>query len=68
MRNIHNISLPPQLSTFVQKEVHKGNYASASEFFRTLLRTYQLGKELKEDRKKFENGKGKILKSLSDLV
>ena len=70
MRDIINISLPLPMSKMVKKEVKKGNYASTSEFFRHLLRlwnTHQLAQKLINDRKAFETGKGKVLKSLKDL-
>ncbi|MFH1769526.1 MAG: ribbon-helix-helix domain-containing protein [Parcubacteria group bacterium] len=67
MRNIINISLPPSLAQTVHKEVRQGKYASTSEFFRYLLRRHQLAQELKQERKIFEKGKGKTLKSLRVL-
>lgn len=70
MRNIMTISLPLPLSTVVEKEVKRGNYASKSEFFRYLLRQWiegRLSHELQESRKEIQQGKGKLLKSLSDL-
>lgn len=35
-----NISLPKKLADFVDREMAGGQYASRSEFFRTLLRIY----------------------------
>lgn len=67
MRNIVNISLPPVTAREVEKEVKAGKFASKSEFFRHLFRQHQLAKELEADRKEFEKGKGKILRSLSAL-
>jgi len=70
MRNIVNISLPKTLNKVVEKEVKEGGYASKSEFFRFLLRLWkekELARELSEDKKEFEAGKGKMLKSLRDL-
>ncbi len=70
MRTIVNISLPPKLSSLVEKEILKGNYASKSEFFRTLLRLWLEGKlaeDLEASRKELESGKGKLLKSLVNL-
>jgi len=70
MRNIVNISLPETLTRTVEREVKKGGYASKSEFFRYLLRLWnekQLAKVLNEDRKEFEAGRGKTLKSLKSL-
>ena len=62
------ISLP--LTNVVEKEVKRGNYASKSEFFRYLLRQWmegKLGYELSQSRKEIQQGKGKLLKSLTDL-
>lgn len=70
MRTIVNISLPVQLSIIVDEEVKTGQYASKSEFFRSLLRSWmetRLAKELDESRKELKTGKGKLLKSLADL-
>ncbi len=70
MRTIVNISLPAQLNSVVEKELSVGHYASKSEFFRSLLRSWmeaRLSKELEESRKELRSGKGKVLKSLSDL-
>ena len=70
MRAIVNISLPMQLNSVVEKEVATGQYASKSEFFRDLLRSWmetKLARELEESRKELRAGKGKVLTSLSDL-
>lgn len=70
MRTIVNISLPAQLNTVVEKEVKTGQYASKSEFFRSLLRSFleaRIAKELEESRKELKAGRGKLLTSLSDL-
>ncbi|TSC62870.1 MAG: hypothetical protein G01um101448_519 [Parcubacteria group bacterium Gr01-1014_48] len=67
MRNIVNISLPDSLVKEVEQEVKNGGFASKSEFFRHVLREHRLAKELANDRKSFERGKGKVLKSLRDL-
>lgn len=70
MRTIVNISLPSQLSKVVEKEVATGKYASKSEFFRNLLRLWMEGKllsVLEDSRKELRAGKGKLLRSLSDL-
>lgn len=70
MRAIVNISLPPQLNTIVEKQVATGRFASKSEFFRNLLRMWiegQLLKELEESRRELNEGRGKVLRSLSDL-
>lgn len=70
MRTIVNISLPVQLNAVIDAEVATGNYASKSEFFRSLLRNYmetKLAKELEESRNELKAGKGRVLNSLSDL-
>jgi len=67
MRNIINISLPPQMAKRVDREVKKGKFASTSEYFRHLLRTNELVKELEKSRKEFKVGKGRVLRSLKDL-
>ncbi len=70
MRNIVNISLPRVLNKEVENEVKRSGYASKSEFFRFLIRSWktrELTEELLESRKQFEAGKFKKLKSLRDL-
>lgn len=70
MRNIVNISLPPDMAREVELEVKKGQYASKSEFFRDLLRAWrraELVKELKASQREVVRGRGKVLKSLRDL-
>ena len=70
MRTIINISLPEELNKVVEKEVKKGKFATKSEFFRSLIRLWEEGKlaeDLKESRREFRAGKGKLLRSLSDL-
>ena len=70
MRNIINISLPPELTKEVEKAVKSGKFATKSEFFRHLLRLWheeQLLEEIRQSRKEIAEGKGKILRSLKDL-
>jgi len=67
MRNIINISLPRELRAVVEKEVKKGKFASTSEYIRHLVRTQALAKEFEKQRKHFEAGKGKVLRSFKDL-
>ncbi len=70
MREIMNISMPPQMAKIIKSAVKTGNYMSISEFFRDLFRDWQAGKllnELKESRTEISAGKGKVLKSLKDL-
>lgn len=71
MRTIVNISLPAQMNVLVEQEIVTGNFASKSEFFRSLLRNYletKLARELEESRNELQSGKGKELKTLSDLA
>lgn len=70
MRNIINISLPPALAKVVKEAVNSGNYASTSEFFRDLLRSWmdeQLHKDVLESERDVAKGKVKKLRSLKDL-
>lgn len=70
MRAVVNISLPSQLSSIVEREVSSGRYASKSEFFRDLLRMWiegRLAAELDRSREELKAGRGKLLRSLSDL-
>lgn len=70
MRSVINISLPQQLESVVNNAVKSGKYASKSEFFRHLLRTWienDLQKELEVSRREIASGKGKLLTTLKDL-
>ena len=70
MRNVVNISLPPQMAEAVEKTIRKGGFSSKSEFFRMLLRLWMEGKlaeELEESRKELRQGKGKLLRTLRGL-
>lgn len=70
MRAIVNISLPSQLNDIVENEVSRGHYASKSEFFRNILRFWmeeKLAKDLEKSRKELKEGKGTLLRSLSEL-
>ena len=70
MRSIINISLPPEMSDIVDKNVKQGHFSSKSEFFRMLLRLWMEGKlaeELGESRRELMRGDGTLLKSLKDL-
>jgi len=70
MRTITNISLTPQLDDFVNQVVASGQYASKSEFFRSILRDWSeryLASELKKSQQQIIQGKGKLLSSLKDL-
>lgn len=70
MRTIINISLPKELNKVVEVEVRKGKFATKSEFFRMLVRLWEEGKmrqDLEESRRELKDGRGKLLKSLTDL-
>jgi len=70
MREIINISLPPQMAKTIKNAVKTGDYSSVSEFFRDLLRDWQENKILKElnaSQAEIAAGKGKTLKSLKEL-
>lgn len=70
MRNVINISLPSEMTKAVEENIKKGHFASKSEFFRMLFRTWAegaLAKDLEESRKEMRQGKGKPLRSLKDL-
>ncbi|HAV66732.1 TPA: hypothetical protein DCX30_03030 [Candidatus Beckwithbacteria bacterium] len=70
MRSVINISLPQQLASVVDQAVDTGKYASKSEFFRSLLRTWiedRLARDLDKSRLEMKQTGGKLLKSLRDL-
>ena len=70
MRNVINISLPEQMVAAVEIGIRDGNFATKSEFFRSLIRVWMEGKllvELEESRKELRRGGGKLLRSLKDL-
>jgi Arc/MetJ-type ribon-helix-helix transcriptional regulator len=70
MRAVINISLPQAMVRDVEEHVKTGKYASKSEFFRDLLRSWQedqILKDVRQSRKEFAMGKGKLLKSFKDL-
>ncbi|MDD5318478.1 MAG: ribbon-helix-helix domain-containing protein [Candidatus Pacebacteria bacterium] len=70
MRTIINISLPKEMAKFIKQEARDGGFASTSEFIRHVIRswnTLRLAEQLKKDTKLFEQGKGKVLRSLKDL-
>ena len=70
MRKVINLSLPKEMAKSVERIVKEENYASKSEFFRSILRMWVEGrilKELSESRKEIASGKGKKLVSLKNL-
>lgn len=71
MRAILNISLPQTMANDIKKEVSLGNFATVSEFFRDLVRSWQedrLLRELNKGKAEIRAGKGVRLKSLADLM
>ena len=71
MRNIITISVPEDTARFIRSEVRGGHFGSTSEFFRHLVRLYnteKLAQSLTKQKKSFDSGKGKELRSLRDLV
>ena len=70
MRNVINISLPPTLTSVVERAVKEKHYASKSEFFRHLLREWlagRLARDFETGRKEYKAGKAKVLASMKDL-
>jgi len=70
MRSVINISLPKSMADTVEKEVSAGRFATKSEFFRHVVRSWEenkLLKDLRESQKEIAEGKGKVLRSLRDL-
>lgn len=70
MRAVVNISLPQQMADVVDDVVSEGTYASKSEFFRSLLRSWmeeRLRRDLDKSRSEMKRGRGVELKSLKDL-
>lgn len=70
MRSVVNISLPFSFNEVIEEAVVQGRYASKSEFFRDLLRAWMEGRllnTLKKSHEEIKSGKGKLLKSLSNL-
>ena len=62
--------MPASLKREVDTYVKEGQYASVSEFFRDMLRSWKratLLSELRKSQKEIKEGKGKILRSLKDL-
>ncbi|MBU4536689.1 ribbon-helix-helix domain-containing protein [Patescibacteria group bacterium] len=70
MRTVLNISMPDSMAKKIEQETKKGDFASKSEFIRSIFRAWEeeaLYKELKQSRKEIKEGKGIILRSLKDL-
>ena len=71
MRATLNISMPVMLKKRVDRLVKEYDYASTSEFFREAIRTFEddkLIKDIMESEREFAAGKGKLLRSLKDLM
>ena len=72
MRSVINISLPKELALDLEKIVKKEKYSSKSEFLRHLIREKieeeDLLRRIKISEQEFKQGKGKILRSLEDLM
>lgn len=70
MRNIISVSLPGETVREIKREARESGFISTSEFIRHVWRERQaqkLADELKRDRREFERGKGKVLRTLQDL-
>lgn len=70
MRQVITISLPKQMVRAVKEEIKSGKFSSTSEFFRHLLREWEeanLLAELRASQKEFAEGKGILLRHVSDL-
>ena len=70
MRDVINLSVPASVSKEIKREVRAGGFASTSEFFRHIWREWRaqkLARELQADRRQFELGRGRALRSLRDL-
>lgn len=63
-----NISLPKKLADRVDEEVNSGQYASRSEFFRTLLRLYENISGTKIAPLEFVEFKKKPLKEIEEMM
>ena len=67
MRDVLNISLPPEMAAMVRKEAKARHFPTISEFFRDLLRNYyeerKILSDLKKSQKEVDSGKAKKLLS-----
>ena len=71
MRTTLNISMPPLQKKNVDRMIKDYDYASASEFFRDAIRALEdkkLIEGIMESEREFAAGKGKLLRSLKDLM
>ena len=63
--------MPPTQKESVDRMIKDYNYISVSEFFRDAVRALQEDKliqDIMESEKEFAEGKGKVLRSLKDLM
>lgn len=70
MRTVLNISMPNAMAKKIELETKKGDFASKSEFIRSLFRAWEeslFQKELDKRQEEMEKGTGVKLKSLKDL-
>lgn len=63
-----NISLPKKLADKVDSEVNSGQYASRSEFFRTLLRLYETLTVKKTEPLEFTEFQKRPLKEIEEMM
>jgi len=71
MRTTLNILMPPLQKKNVDRMIKDYDYASASEFFRDAIRALEdkkLIEGIMESEREFAAGKGKLLRSLKDLM
>ena len=70
MRTIVNISVPDTVAKEIKQTAKQRGFATVSEYMRYLVRQErerELAGSLLKDKLLFEQGKGKVLKSLRDL-
>ncbi len=70
MRTVLNISMPKSMAKKIEQETKRGDFASKSEFIRSVFRFWEeelLLKKLKQRQKDIKEGKGILLHSLKDL-
>ena len=72
MRSVINISLPKELVSDLEKIIKKERYSSKSEFLRELIREKleeeDLVRRVRISQREIAQGKGKVLRSLGDLM
>ncbi len=63
--------MPPKLFSRIESVISEYNYSSVSEFIRDAIRAWeeeQLYQSVLQSEKEFAQGKGKLLRSLKDLM